>query len=173
MPTLVLDPAPTEFRAMLERRRARGQDRHDEVWKGVYVMIPAPGEAHWLIDDQLAELLRPLARQTGLVSSGEFNLGNADDYVIPDRGLHRPEVRGDWRATAALVMEIVSPGDRSWDKLPFYAEHHVDEVVLVDPPQHSVTWLALGDHGEYQSVERSRLIELGPAELTERLEWPT
>jgi hypothetical protein len=75
---------------MLEQRRARGQDRHDEMWKGVYVMMPAPGEAHWLVDEQLAELLRPLARGAGLMSGGEFNLGDKDDYVVPDRGLHRP-----------------------------------------------------------------------------------
>jgi hypothetical protein len=31
--------------------------------------------------------------------------------------------------------------------------------------------LALRD-GEYQPVQRSRLIELGPTELAEKLDWP-
>ncbi|MDX6682995.1 MAG: hypothetical protein QOG94_3034, partial [Solirubrobacteraceae bacterium] len=35
----------------------------------------------------------------------------------------------------------------------------------------TVTWLALHD-GEYRPVERSGLIELGPTELAERLDWP-
>jgi hypothetical protein len=29
------------------------------------------------------------------------------------------------------VIEIVSPGDESWDKLPFYAAHEVDEALIV------------------------------------------
>ncbi|MGA2930234.1 MAG: Uma2 family endonuclease [Solirubrobacteraceae bacterium] len=157
---------------MLERRRSRGLDRHDEVWTGVYVMMPAPGEAHWLVDDQLAELLRPLARQAGLVSSGEFNLGDRDDYVIPDRGLHRPEVRGDWRSTAALVVEILSPGDRTWEKLGFYAARHVEEVVIVDPRERTVSWLALRDDGSYGAADHSSLIDVGVAELSERIDWP-
>jgi Putative restriction endonuclease len=171
MPTLVLDPAPAEFEAMLAHRRARGQDRHDEMWKGVYVMMPAPGEAHWLVDDQLAELLRPLAQQAGLVSGGEFNLGDKDDYVVPDRGLHRPEVRGDWRPTAALVAEILSPGDRTWEKLPFYAEHRVDEVLIVHPLERTVQWFALAGE-QYQRIETSGLIELGPAKLAQQIDWP-
>jgi Uma2 family endonuclease len=172
MTTLVLDPPPAEFEALLERRRERGQDRHDEVWEGVYVMMPAPGEAHWILDDQLAELLRPLARQAGLRSSGEFNLGDKDDYVVPDRGLHRPEVRGDWRPSAALVVEILSPSDRTWEKLPFYARQGVEEVLIVDPKTRQVQWLGLEAGSEYRPIERSRLIELGPSRLAELLDWP-
>lgn len=40
VPTLVRDPQPKEFEALLERRRQLGQDRYDEVWDGVYVMNP-------------------------------------------------------------------------------------------------------------------------------------
>src|SRR5436305_845826 len=35
MPTLVKDPPPAEFKALLERRCSLGQDRFDEVWEGV------------------------------------------------------------------------------------------------------------------------------------------
>jgi Uma2 family endonuclease len=73
--------------------------------------------------------------------------------------------------TAALVVEIVSPGDETWDKLPFYAKHQVDEILIVDPGKRTVDWLALAD-GEYRPVERSALIELGSGELAERIEWP-
>ncbi len=68
-------------------------------------------------------------------------------------------------------MEIVSPGDESWQKLPFYAGHRVDEVLIVDPSDHAVHWLALAD-GEYREVQRSHLIDLGPAELAEQIDWP-
>ncbi len=42
---------------------------------------------------------------------------------------------------------------------------------LVDPAERTTTWLALRDD-EYKPVERSGLIGLGPAELTEQLDWP-
>jgi Uma2 family endonuclease len=76
-----------------------------------------------------------------------------------------------WHPTAALVIEIVSPGDESWEKLPFYAAHDVDEVLIVDPQERSVSWLAL-EAGEYRPIERSGLIDLGAQGLTEQLDWP-
>lgn len=68
-------------------------------------------------------------------------------------------------------MRFLSPDDETWQKLPFYAEHKVDEVLVADPAERTVTWLALRD-GEYAPVERSGLIDLGPAELAERIDWP-
>jgi Uma2 family endonuclease len=171
MSTLILDPVPPELEALKEKRRRLGQDLYDEVWEGVYRMVPAPGEAHWLVAQQLAELLGPLARAAHLVPGAEFNLGEAGDYRVPDAGLHHPQERGDWRPTAALVVEIVSPDDETWQKLPFYAAHGVDEVLIVDPGERSVHWLGLAG-GEYRDIERSGLIELGPAELAERIDWP-
>ena len=102
----------------------------------------------------------------------EFNLGESEhDFRVPDGGLHRPGAAGVWHATAALVVEILSPDDESWQKLPFYAAHDVGEILIVDPAERAVTWLGLGD-GEYQAIPRSALIELGPAEIAERLDWP-
>jgi Uma2 family endonuclease len=171
MPTLVMDPPPAEFEELLERRRRLGLDRRDEIWEGVYRMMPAPGYAHRLIEEQLEELLRPLARAAGLRYGGGFNLGEQDDYRIPDRALYRPEDGADWQATAALVIEIVSPGDESWKKLPFYAAHDVDEVLILDPAMHKVDWLALQDSSEYRPIERSALIDLGPSELAGQINW--
>jgi Uma2 family endonuclease len=90
---------------------------------------------------------------------------------VPDGGLHRPGATGEWHATAALIVEILSQGDESWQKLPFYAAHDVDEILIVDPAERTVTWLELRD-GEYQQIQRSALIKLGPAELAEQLDWP-
>jgi Uma2 family endonuclease len=75
-----------------------------------------------------------------------------------------------WHPTAALVVEIASPGDETWEKLPFYAKHGVNEVVVVDPEKRGVDWLALVG-GEYRPAPRSRLIELGPQELTQLIVW--
>ena len=83
---------------------------------------------------------------------------------MPDGGLHRPGAGGVWHPTAALVIEIVSPGDDTWKKLPFYAAHDVDELLIIDPPERSVSWLGLNG-GEYRPIERSGLIDLGRDQL--------
>jgi Uma2 family endonuclease len=173
MPTLVLGSPPRELQALLKRRRQAGVDRLDEVWQGVHHMVPGPSIEHADISQQLAELLGPPARAAGLRRTmSDFNLGESEhDFRVPDGGLHRPGAAGVWHATAALVVEILSPDDETWQKLPFFAAHDVDEVLIVDPAERTVTWLGLRDGG-YEPVRRSGLIELGPAELAEELDWP-
>jgi Uma2 family endonuclease len=172
MRTLLPDPPPPEIEALLERRRRIGADTHDEVWEGVLHMAPAAHGRHGQIQHQLAEVVGPLARDAGLIAIAEFNLGGPDDYRVPDGGLLQPGPAQLHYPTAALVLEVVSPGDESWEKLPFYAAHDVDELLFVDPDKRIVDWLVLAQ-GEYQRTERSALIELGPAELATRIEWPS
>jgi Uma2 family endonuclease len=173
MSTVVLDSTAPGLEELKERRRRSGLDRLDEVWEGVLHMVPAPTYEHAVIAQQLAELLGPPARAAGLEPAmGEFNLGESEhDFRVPDGGLHRPGASGTWLPTAALAVEIVSPDDETWQKLPFYAAHRVDEVLIVDPAERSVHWLARTGE-EYREAERSALIELGPAELAERIDWP-
>jgi hypothetical protein len=80
---------------------------------------------------------------------------------VPDRSLLRPGPDGVYLPTAAVVVEIVSPDDDTWKKL-----------LIVDPQERKVQWLALGPDGDYHELERSALIELGAAELAERIIWP-
>ena len=47
------------------------------------------------------------------------------------------------------VVEIVSAGDETARKPPFYAAHEVQELVTVDPATRTVGWLALAADGEY------------------------
>ncbi len=172
MPTLVLDPPPAELQALLERRHKWGADTRDEVWNGVLHVTPAPEVEHARVSQRLAVLLDSPARAAGLEAvMAEFNLGSPDDYRVPDGGLLHPEDAGTWLATAPLAVEILSPGDETWEKLPFYAAHHVDELLIVDPEKKSVEWLGLKD-GKYAPIERSALIDLGAAELAQRIEWP-
>lgn len=172
MRTLLPDPPPAEFEALLERRRRSGADVHDEVWEGVLHMAPAPSGAHDDLQQQLAELLGPPGRAAGMLPTvGGFNVGEEDDFRVPDGGLRRERVVTTYYPTAALVFEVRSPGDETPEKLPFYAAHGVDEVLIVDPQARTVEWLGL-EEGEYRPVDRSSLIELGPDELDQRLDWP-
>ncbi len=171
MPTLVADPAPVEVQALLERRHRLGLDHRDEMWEGVYRMNPPPSFAHQRVAEQLAALLGPLARAAGLEPLiREFGLGEAEDYRVPDGGLHRPGADGVWYPTAALVLEIVSPGDDTQKKLPFYATHGVDELSIVHPQEHAVHWLGL--RGEsYEPIASSALIDLSAERLAEQVDW--
>ena len=172
MRTLVLDPPTAGLDPLLESRRRSGLDRLDEIWEGVYHMVPAPSGPHATIEAQVIRLLGPYADTAELTITGQCNLGESEqDFRVPDGALHRSPPTGVWNHTAALVVEIVSPGDETWEKLPFYAAHDVDEVLIVDPRERSVSWLAL-ETGEYRPVQRSGLLDLAAQDLAERLDWP-
>jgi Uma2 family endonuclease len=171
MPTVILDPLPVEIDELLDRRRRLGLDNADEVWEGVLHVNPSPHGRHGLVLQQLAELLGGPSRAAGLLPVlADINVGAEGDYRVPDGGILYPGPARLYYPTAALVVEILSPKDESWAKLPFYAAHDVDEVLIVDPKKREVHWLGLrGDR--YEPIERSGLIEFGPAELAERIVW--
>jgi Uma2 family endonuclease len=174
MATFVRDPEPVELQELREYRERHDLDHWDEVWDGVLHMNPIPTGEHQYVLQQLAVLLDPLARRVDLVPLiNEFGLGRQgkSNFRVPDGGLHRALPRGVYQTTAALVIEVVSPGDETWNKLSFYVAHDVDELLIIDHKERQVQWFALQD-GEYEPVQRSALIELGPAELAEQLVWP-
>jgi Uma2 family endonuclease len=171
MPTLIFDPQPGVIEELIEERSRLGLDRRDEVWEGVLHMIPPPSYAHERIASFLHWLLRPHAEAAGLDLVGTVGIGVKDDNRFPDLMLQRrKDAQPQWQQTAALVIEIRSPGDDTDKKLGFYASHGVDELLIIDPDERSVDWLELAD-GEYRPLERSTLIDLGPAELRARIEW--
>ncbi|MHB1860925.1 MAG: Uma2 family endonuclease [Solirubrobacteraceae bacterium] len=172
MPTVVLDPAPAGLRLLAERRRLLGQDRRDEKWEGVLHMVPGRSFRHATLAAQVKRMLAAPAGKAGLIVSDEFNLGDCEeDFRVPDGGLHRPGAAEMWLATAALVLEVLSAGDETLAKLPFYAAHHVEEVLIVDSEQRAVRWLGLRD-GEYQPVQHSGLVDLGAEQFAQRIDWP-
>jgi len=169
--TIVLGPPPVELEAFIARRHSLGLDKFDEVWDGEYHMAPMARFSHGLLDTQMAILLEPLATAAGLIGSGAFNLGDSTNFRVPDRGLHRAKSAAVWLPTAAVVIEIESPDDETWDKLDFYAAHGVDEVLVVSAERRSVTWLVL--QGErYDQADHSYLLGRASAALVESIDWP-
>lgn len=168
MRVVISDPAPPAFEALLEHRRRIGIDRRDEVWDGVLHMNPARHRRHARLVADLLWVLRPFAEDVGLAAIADFNIGTADNFRIPDCALVRPGPDELWNPTAALVVEVASPGDESWEKLGFYAARAVDELLIVALEDRNVDWVALGPGG-YEPVECSGLIELGPARLAQLL----
>lgn len=171
MRTVLVGPPPAEVEAWLERRRVLGQDRFDEVWEGEYHVVPAPHGRHGRVDDQLARLLGPRADTAGLQGSGPLNIGRPDDYRVPDRAYLRTTGVDLYQPTAAIIVEIVSPGDETRRKFDFYYNAGVEELLIVDPEARTVEWFERGSDG-FVPADGSRLLGLAGAELAAALRWP-
>jgi Uma2 family endonuclease len=135
---VVLDVSPEE----LARRKRLGVDRWDEMWEGVLHMAPAPAYEHQRIVSKMLLFLAPLLEQRG---AGTLVLGiNVfrdrpldDDYRIPDLTFvaeGRESILGPQGARGGpdAVVEVRSPGDETYEKLPFFAALGVREVIVVD-----------------------------------------
>ena len=147
--------------SLLAERRRTGADLFDEMWEGVLHMVPAPSAAHQRLNAKLMMVLGPLAEARGLVPLVEANLHRADeDYRVPDQIYARADQLSDRGAerAAVLVVEFLSPGDETYDKLDWYAAGGVDEVLVVDP--HSRQAEVFGRRGS-----RMVLVESAPGRL--------
>lgn len=124
--------------ALLEERRRLGLDKRDEMWDGVLHVVPPPGGRHQHVGSLLVALLLPIAQERGFVlthETGLFRPGRRDsDYRVPDLVLVRTEdfLSHGVEGPCEMVMEIRSPRDESYEKIPFYLEFGVRDVVLVD-----------------------------------------
>jgi Uma2 family endonuclease len=127
----------------LARRRRTGIDRYDEMWEGVLHMAPAPALEHQRIVMAFARFLGALCERHGrgvlALGINVFNEASVvPDYRIPDftfvgegrqHILARDGVRG---GGPDAVIEIRSPEDETYEKLPFFARLGVREVIVVD-----------------------------------------
>jgi Uma2 family endonuclease len=150
----VLLDAPADF---LEERRRRGHDRWDEVWEGILHMVPPPSDWHQRFGTQLLLILTPLAETRGIEASYETGVyghpAGALDYRVPDLVFARAQQRSarGIEGEAEVVVEILSPGDESREKLPFYAALGIREVWLIDPETRAFELYVLRG-GAYRAV---------------------
>src|SRR5262245_51982783 len=124
-------------------RRTTGIDRWDEVWDGVWYMTPAPTFEHQRIVSEMLGFLMPhlKAQRRGVLVAGINVLQGAQgwtNYRIPDLTFvatgheHILHVDGVRAAGPDAVIEIRSPSDDTYEKLPFYAAIGTREIVIVD-----------------------------------------
>jgi Uma2 family endonuclease len=131
MVAVVHDPSA----AALAERRRRGMDKFDERWAGEWHFVNPAKPWHSLLSGALQEVLRPLAEARGLMAVGDGMgmFGSPTDWRVPDQTYFPPHALTEVGvSTAALVVELRSPGDDSYLKLPFYAARQVGEVLVVD-----------------------------------------
>jgi Uma2 family endonuclease len=139
---------------LLAHRRRTGEDRWDEMWNGVLHMTPAPSFEHQRMVDELVAFLLPLVKRTGrgLLRSG-VNVCDAptgwENYRVPDLTFvaagHEHVVAPDGVRFGGpdVVIEVRSPDDESYEKLPFFAALGVRDVVVIDRDTKRVEVFAL------------------------------
>ena len=156
---LTPSPAPTtpaemavadpEVAATLKAdREAAGLDRWDEVWNGVYIIMPLPNNEHQeLVLDFAAELRPEVKARGGRIFPG-CNVSDVDtradpetdwrtNYRCPDLAAFLPGNPAEDRGSHCYLgpdfaAEIVSRGDRGRQKLAFYAAAGVRELLILD-----------------------------------------
>ncbi len=141
MPMLVLDKyASKRIRA---ERKASGADRWDEVWDGVYMVMPLPNDEHQEIVSGVVFVFETVIGRPrlGKVRPG-VNVSDRDgdwkhnfrgpDVVVFLQGTTAINRDTYWLGGPDFAVEVVSKGDRSRKKLDFYASVNVRELLLVD-----------------------------------------
>jgi Uma2 family endonuclease len=141
MATMILDPLLAE--QLREQRRAWGADKFDEVWEGVYMMAPLANDEHQALAADFCAILKDalgwsgkakiypgvnLAATTGLWT---------ENYRCPDVAVFLRETKAEnrdthWVGPADFLIEITSPGDRTHDKIAFYDQIGVEELLIVN-----------------------------------------
>lgn len=121
-------------RTIAERHRL-GQDKRDEMWKGVLHMVPPASQRHQDLEAELLLSLAEPARRRGLRVTTDTGVFAADDdYRVPDLvvfGRSATSERGI-ESAPRLVVEIRSPGDEFSEKVPWYLGRGTKEVLIVD-----------------------------------------
>ncbi len=125
------------------QRQAWGADHHDEVWEGVYFMPPMANDDHQDLVLEFASVLRAVVSKPGLgkVRPG-INLaasaeGWEDDYRVPDVVAFLADTAAEnhnafWTGAADFIVEITSPRDRTYEKIPFYSRIGVQELLILN-----------------------------------------
>ena len=161
----------------LERRRKLGIDTRDELWDGVWHLVNPPTLWHERLRTDMLLALAPRARALGLEPFGGAGViqDPENDFRIPDQVYARADQAIDEGVTGAeLIIEVRSPGDESYEKLPFYAERGVREVLIVHQDRRFDLYRLAAT--EYQPVEDGRSQVLGVTFSTVegpklRIEW--
>ena len=158
-------------RSLIRRRRMRGADRYDEVWDGVYIMNAYPNIEHQSLVGRLTSILLFLIedQKLGMVLPG-CNVSDRpqkwqENYRCPDvvvflNTTQAINKKSHWLGGPDLAVEIVSPRDRSREKLDFYAKVGTRELLLVDRDPWSLELYRLAE-GELVLLGRSTVEQPG------------
>jgi Uma2 family endonuclease len=152
---------------VIAQRQAAGSDRWDEVWDGVYILMPLPNiELQGLVGD-LTAILKANIEWPGLgrvfpgVNVSDRIEGWQFNYRCPDVVAFLNDTSAQshdafWYGGPDFAIEVVSPNDRTREKLDFYAAVGTRELLLVDREPWSLELFRLAE-GTLKSTGRSTI----------------
>jgi len=125
---------------LLRFRERTGADRFDEMWEGVLHMTPSPSFRHQSHASRiLSFFVETWCSRSGGAAVMQISVSTQDrwdqDYRIPDVSVMLPLRVPQGEAMFVrpnVVFEIRSPGDETYEKLPFYAAVGVEAIVIVE-----------------------------------------
>ena len=165
MAVMVLDPY-VEEQVLAERVGSDG-DQYDEVWEGVYIVTPLPNDEHQEIVSATCLRFfgksshgRDLARFPG-VNLSDRDEGWKQNFREPDVAVFLRDTKAincgtHWQGAADFLVEIISPGERTRDKIPFYSSLGVVELLIVDREPWTLE-LYRHQNGQLEKVGQSTL----------------
>ncbi|XZE52021.1 Uma2 family endonuclease [Planctomycetaceae bacterium SH139] len=175
MTLLIRDPV-LEYE-LIEKRKAIGADRYDEVWDGVYVMSPLANNEHQDFVTELAAVFRIAVDWKGLgktlagANVSDRRDGWKQNYRVPDVLVFLSDCQAidcgtHWFGGPDLAIEVVSEGDQSLEKLDFYAKVNTAMVLVIDRNPMQLTLYRNSDSGKMQpqaisNRENPSMISLG------------
>jgi Uma2 family endonuclease len=139
---------------LIRERKRIGADRYDEVWDGVYVMPSLPSLEHQGLVSNLTTIFAEVVKRPGLgkVYPGANVSDRGSDwksnYRVPDLVVVLEVSRAISHDTHLeggpdFLVEIEGPGDDSEEKVPFYGQLGVRELLLVDRDKRTLRLLRL------------------------------
>ena len=165
MAIMVLDPY-VEKQILAERTGSDG-DQYDEVWEGVYIVTPLPNNDHQVLVGEFTFILTEAVGRAGLgqafpgVNLSDRDKGWEKNYREPDvavflRGGRAINHGTHWQGAADFLVEIISPGERTREKIPFYSSIGVVELLVIDREPWSLE-LYRHENGQLTKVGQSTL----------------
>jgi Uma2 family endonuclease len=151
---LVVDPLL--LAELRERRSRNGTERLDEVWEGVYVLAPSADNEHQGSTTRLSSaILQGLGfdDDTAVVAGANVSDRVRDwshNYRVHDvavflKGTTAVNHGAFWHGGPDFAVEVVSPHDRTREKLDFYAAVGTRELLIVDRDSWRLALLRLAE----------------------------
>ena len=84
--------------------------------------------------------------------------------------MHRGIPSGTWISSAAIVVEVRSPDDETYEKFDFYFDHGVEEILVAELVTRKVSWFVRGDT-TFEQTPTSGLLGLAAHDLADSLGW--
>ena len=167
MPLLICDQRLAD--ELIAQRQAFGGDRFDEVWDGVYVMSPAPNIEHQNLATKIGGIIMSRVdwNDQGLTLVGANVSDHEDDwtknYRVPDVLVFKKNTLAinketHWLGGPDLAIEIVSKGDKTLEKLDFYASVGTEELLVVDRHPWELTMYRRTSASEMKIASTSNLM---------------